>query len=252
MSRPGWRPPEAQDRASSRPPLGLPLPTANAVSLGGGLWPGLHLLYGAHGSGKTQFIVQTAVHAALQGISARVHLPEVEPKEAALRVAAILTGTPWSALAQDEPDDQDRAFASLEGAPFLLDALGGPETSPLDLVDEGSRILALDPMPAEPDLKALRKKAVLAGVSVLAAAPSQRADGSEPAHPIDWAGGFGATDEALRVADSVWVLAPSLEGSGTRLGLAKSRRARSGVVHVLFDGAKFVDDSEELNLELEL
>lgn len=44
-------------------PLVLPWTEANAA-LGGGLWPGLHVLVGDPGSGKTQWALQAALHAA--------------------------------------------------------------------------------------------------------------------------------------------------------------------------------------------
>jgi replicative DNA helicase len=47
-------------------PIPLPWPAVAEV-LGGGLWPGLHVLVGNTGSGKSQWGLQAAVHAAQQG-----------------------------------------------------------------------------------------------------------------------------------------------------------------------------------------
>jgi hypothetical protein len=48
----------------------VPLPSTwpkVAQALGGGLWPGLHVLVGNTGSGKSQWALQAAIHAARQG-----------------------------------------------------------------------------------------------------------------------------------------------------------------------------------------
>lgn len=50
----------------SAKPVPLPWPRL-AESLGGGLWPGLHVLTGATGHGKTQFALQAAFSAAKSG-----------------------------------------------------------------------------------------------------------------------------------------------------------------------------------------
>jgi len=48
-------------------PAATPWPRLNAA-LGGGLWPGLHVLVGNTGSGKTQFALEIALHAARDGM----------------------------------------------------------------------------------------------------------------------------------------------------------------------------------------
>lgn len=47
-------------------PIPLPWPKVADV-LGGGLWPGLHVLVGNTGSGKSQWALQAAIHAAKEG-----------------------------------------------------------------------------------------------------------------------------------------------------------------------------------------
>ena len=47
----------------------VPLPWTNvAEALGGGLWPGLHVLVGNTGTGKSQWAMQAALHAACEGV----------------------------------------------------------------------------------------------------------------------------------------------------------------------------------------
>lgn len=46
-------------------PVATPWESVNA-QLGGGFWPGLHVIVGSTGSGKSQFAMQTAMHAATE------------------------------------------------------------------------------------------------------------------------------------------------------------------------------------------
>jgi predicted ATP-dependent serine protease len=51
-------------------PVPVPWPSV-AREIGGGLWPGCHVLVGNTGTGKTQFALQLALHAAEQGVPVR-------------------------------------------------------------------------------------------------------------------------------------------------------------------------------------
>lgn len=83
-------------------PIPLPWPELGAVlSAGGaGLWPGLHVVVGKTGGGKTQFALQAALHAAQQGIAVAYCGLEMGTDEITTRMLALLAGagTHWSPL----------------------------------------------------------------------------------------------------------------------------------------------------------
>lgn len=63
---------------------------------GGGFWPGLHFLVGGTGSGKTQFALQCALHAALARTPVLYVNLELAPLDLFTRLACLLTGQKWS------------------------------------------------------------------------------------------------------------------------------------------------------------
>jgi len=69
----------------------------------GGLWPGLHILVGGTGTGKTALVMQIALSAARAGVPVGYVGLELDSKQIALRVAGEHLGVPWSkvALGQD-------------------------------------------------------------------------------------------------------------------------------------------------------
>ena len=69
-----------------------------ASKLGGGLWPGLYVLTGGTGSGKTQWALQAALHAALEGWPVLYCGLELDREGIAARLAAMLARRQWSDL----------------------------------------------------------------------------------------------------------------------------------------------------------
>lgn len=266
MTPPGWRPPpevgavyrDLADGASSPrtgpasmsepspSPRGVPLATPGLTALGGPLWPGVHLVSGPHGSGKTQLGLQTVVQAALLGKRVRAHLPETGREEAALRVAACLSGVPWGVLASTG-EQASGHLDRMVGAPFTLDALDRESPALDSVLSPGLELLLVDPAPAAFELRALRRRALLEHVTVLATCAPTLTAVSSAASPIEHARAYGATDAAVALADSVWVIVPD----PMRIGLAKSRRATPGWAEVRFEGARFEDEEAELALRLE-
>ena len=78
----------------------IPLPWSNvAAALGGGLWGGtLVTLSGDTGSGKTQWALQLAVHAAEAGVPVCYVGPDSADDQIAARLLALKSGQKWSDL----------------------------------------------------------------------------------------------------------------------------------------------------------
>jgi replicative DNA helicase len=78
-------------------PVPLPWPRV-AEALGGGLWPGLHVLVGNTGTGKSQWSLQIAYEAARQGIPV-LYIPlELSSFALDARLLGLATKRKWSPL----------------------------------------------------------------------------------------------------------------------------------------------------------
>ncbi len=95
-------------RRSERTERPVPLPWWNvAEHLGGGLWPGLHVLVGGTGTGKTQLVMQAALEAARAGVPVLYVALELGDVDLVARWLALLAvddapptsaRVPWSDL----------------------------------------------------------------------------------------------------------------------------------------------------------
>jgi KaiC/GvpD/RAD55 family RecA-like ATPase len=133
---------ELRDRATGkRKPVPLRLvlngeaqPWTDAeAALGGGLWPGLYVLVGATGTGKTQLCMSLALGAAMGGSPVAYIGLELDDPGVVSRLLGLLASRPWSALylgaakdrmetptpAIDEPAVQEAA-QRLSDLPFQL------------------------------------------------------------------------------------------------------------------------------------
>lgn len=223
------------------------LPTRSLLALGAELAPGLHLVAGDHGSGKTQLLVQTAVEAAASNVSTQLFLPDTAKPEAARRVAAVLSGQPWSAL---EETDATEHLDRLSGAPFALEAAQADlRVDGLELAPGSLTVLDLFAPPPIPEvLRRLRHTALETGVVLLASWPSRR--GPSGKGPVAAAISAGLDEAALSIADSVWVIEPGSPPQSTVV-CAKARWGASGKANLQFRGARFEDEPEDLDLSLE-
>jgi replicative DNA helicase len=88
---------ERRARGEERP---VPLPWSNvAAALGGGLWGGtLVTLVGDTGSGKTQWALQTAIHAAESGVPVCYVAPDSGVDQIVARIVSLKTSRKWSDL----------------------------------------------------------------------------------------------------------------------------------------------------------
>ncbi len=94
--------------------LATPWSTVDTL-LGGGLWPGMYVLVGGTGSGKTQWAVQTAVHAARRGKTVLYLALELSRQDLAARVMGAVSGVAWSQILRGALDDGEFARVT-EGA----------------------------------------------------------------------------------------------------------------------------------------
>lgn len=85
-------------------PIATPWKPVDNV-LGGGLWPGMYVLVGGTGAGKTQWAVQVAVEAALKGARVLYLALELSRQDLAARVLGALAGVPWSGILRGRLDD---------------------------------------------------------------------------------------------------------------------------------------------------
>ena len=77
----------------------VPTPWENVnEALKGGYWPGLHILVSNPKLGKTQYVLQTALHAALQGFPVVYVGLEIPDDELVARLVGIQSETMWSDL----------------------------------------------------------------------------------------------------------------------------------------------------------
>ena len=86
----------------------IPLPWDNLkAQLGGGLWPGLHVLVSGTGVGKTQWVLQVAVGAAQMGFPVAYVGLELSAEAVAMRAMGQRAGFHWSKLFTGKATDHD-------------------------------------------------------------------------------------------------------------------------------------------------
>lgn len=203
----------------------LPLPWPSLEkTLGGPLSPGLHILSGASGAGKTQLALQLALHAAQNGVATHFSSGFLSPDEAQARATGILLRQPWQSTPPLPP-------------PFGLGSVVPEQTH--FLVQEA---------PLEGPLPGTKPR------TILWVLPG-------PAH-VELSLPFSRLLEAfflppnlLAQASSIWILGPVDTRRGwvsSPLVVAKNRQGAPGVTPLRFNGAWFEDDNDELKLELNL
>jgi replicative DNA helicase len=257
-------------------PVPLPWPMAEFV-YGGGLYPGVHLLFGRVGSGRTQLAAQVAKHAAgLRTPTLYLSLEQDAATQVVSRWLALEAGLAWSDvyLGKLEKDDWVKvaaAEASLDELPLHLmavsaeqwaapmleramagmrSAYGGTAATSLIVVDgvqalrDGEGVEAWDRV-----VRTVRDAADLAlrfNAAVFVLLSQSHATEQLPEDDE----GFGEGDPARLVssqlddldpaATSVAILGrPGWSGEEAHLGVARQRFGRGGWVELVFDGTEF-------------
>lgn len=114
----------------------IPLPWSDMLEqFGGGLWPGVHVLVGGTGTGKTAWALQVALHAAKHGFPVGYVGLELEDMQIALRLLAEEARVQWSKLylgkaSENESEKAHAATGALASLPFYVE-MGRPNGWPI-------------------------------------------------------------------------------------------------------------------------
>lgn len=264
-------------RQGQRNAIATPWNAVNNI-LGGGLWPGMHVLVGGTGTGKTQLAVQATVAAARAGASVLYLALELSRRDMAARVVGALSGAPWSEILRGTLDDK--------AIPRVVQAAREAQDLPLHTecgapYGYGAETLAARAWALRPSLIVLDYLQLCAGrhgeeprtavgrisyvartlardldATVLVLSSTARANYAElvndPARePGDMVGLGKESGEIEYAADSVMVLAKHAERSrGRVLVVAKNRHGPLGRAELEWTGTAFTegDISEEIVL----
>ncbi len=206
------------------------------LELGLDLWPGLHLVVGEVGAGKSQLALNAAVAAARRGVETVVHTPLASVAETTARLLGVVHGVSWSRIftgATEVPD-----AAPLAALPLALRA--APSDEALIVTDRCPRSIDRD-----------RVQTVIATVDCAVRAD---APGLMDLAPDRVLAHVDLDRELLSAADTVLVLAtmPPLAADawrGARLAIAHRRAGVPQWVDLRFDGTRFDREAEEVELE---
>lgn len=253
-------------RTGQEAALGTPWAPVDAL-LGGGLWPGMYVLVGGTGSGKTQWAVQVAVEAARRGKAALYLALELSRQDLAARVMGTLSGVAWSRILRGTLDDVEvaqvmEAARAAEQLPFHTEC-GPPFGYGAETL--ASRAWALKPSlividylqlcagrHGEEPRNAVGRVSYVAralardlGAVVLVLSSTARANyatlvNNPETDPVDLVGLGKESGEIEYAADGVMVLARNAEPRrGRVLVLAKNRHGPVGRADLEWNGHTF-------------
>ena len=102
-------------------PAPVPWPELGKA-LGGGLWPGVHILVGNTGTAKTQMALQMALHAAREGSPVLYVGLEMDELQVGARLLALEAGKVWAELylGQCEPSELEPTRETLSKLPLKV------------------------------------------------------------------------------------------------------------------------------------
>ena len=249
-------------------PLPSPWRAVDEV-LGGGLWPGMYVLVGGTGAGKTQWAVQLGVCAAQAGARVLYLALELGRQDLVARVVGDLAGLPWSNLARgqiraDQFERLSEASRAAKALPFVTEC-GAPFGYGADTL--AARAWAMRPQLVvvdylqlcvargeEPRVSVGRVSYVARtiardlGAVVVVLSSTARANYAElvnnpDADPVDLVGLGKESGEIEYAADGVLVLARSTDPQSSRrtLVVSKNRYGPTGRVELDWSGTRFTE-----------
>lgn len=259
-----------QRRAAGRePPVPVPWPTLGAL-LRGGLWPGLHLLTGPAGSGKTQLLLQLGLVCA-ELVPTLVVSARLGEAEATARLAGLLSGRPWGEIAAGRTPVDEALLRASRCPRFVRADLARALETPAG--DDPPAVILFEAADASPsELQAALQALETPGLALVACLPARGPAALAPSaprilektgaeHALAW---IAPPEPWVDAADGVWVLAPSPRPGGPTpprggisawrsipLAVAKLRSGAPGWIYLRFDGTSFAEETPELSLQLE-
>jgi len=217
-------------------PIPLPWPSVSNA-LAGGLWPGLHVLVGNTGTGKSQLALQSALHAALAGVPVLYIGLELGQLDLVARLIGLLSGRKWSRIylgrngegiaSTTELDEIElrhgEALTKLKDLPFHLDVCPPMGWSYERLTERARMMRALYPETQDPQGRPIRGSrpflVVLDFLQLVAGATGQREDLRERIGRAAYAGRAAARDHdavVLLVSSTSRENYAALEGATTK------------------------------------
>lgn len=200
-----------------------------------GLWPGLYVVAGPLGVGKTQLLCEAAVRAASAGIETAVHTPAATAAETTARLLGAHHRRPWPAIYTGDRARPDPA--SLVALPLAIRA------APTD-----ERLVVTDRWRGTVDRT--REQTVLAAVDTkLTVDPRQAMDvrAEELLEIVVLDDALGAAADGIFVLLSGPAAAPDSWRS-VRLGVAHLRYGTPFWIDLRFNGTWFEEDADEIEL----
>lgn len=255
-------------------PLLTPWPQVDNL-LGGGWWPGMYVLVGGTGMGKTQWAVQVSVGAAKVGARVLYLALELSRRDLAARVVGAVSGVPWSGLLRGTLSEEDlvraqQASRMVDGLPLHTEC-GPPYGYGAEAM--ASRAWALRPTLVVLDYlqlcsgrsgedlrigiaraaytaRALARDlgAVVLVLSSTARENYGRLEWSEDRDPSDLVGTGKESGEVEYAADGVLVLARQKDAAKSRervLVVAKNRHGPLGSVDLRWNGTAFASQDQD-------
>ena len=229
-----WRRAGGEER-----PLATPWPTVDAV-LGDGLWPGLYVLVGGTGAGKTQWALQVALHAAqagTPGLYVALELARQDlagPAERALRALPLYTecGPPYgydAAAFAASVHARRPGLVVLDYLQLCANSAGEDPRVAVGRVAYAARALARD------------LGTVVLVLSSTARANYQALTWTDDRDPRDLVGFGKESGEIEYAADGVLVLAhaPNPTSTARTLVVAKHRLGPTGAAPLRWTGTRF-------------
>ena len=261
-------------RDGSEKPLPTPWSQVDTL-LGGGWWPGMYVLVGGTGIGKTQWAVQASVKAAQAGVRVLYLALELSRRDLAARVVGVLSGVSWSGLLRGTLSDDDLVRAQnarrvVEGLPLHTEC-GPPYGYGAEAMASRawalrSTFVVLDYLQlcsgrsgedlrigiarAAYTARALARDlgAVVLVLSSTARENYGRLEWSEDRDPSDLVGTGKESGEVEYAADGVLVLARQKDTAKARersLVIAKNRHGPLGSVDLRWNGTAFSSPDQD-------